>query len=156
MTPKRTISTSTGSLASLALAVVVLAVVPAAASSPITKPGSGTYLGSVRDANHGEMSLLIGGKSIQLVSFRFACDGAAGAGGIEQIPMKKGKHGWRFRIYAYASIEYSDDGPPENAPVTIGGQFTPSGKRASGHLSVETSRCHPTDVEWRVHRHRSG
>jgi hypothetical protein len=140
-----------------ALALVPVAALPATAAAKhkhhVKTPKSGKYSGF---AGAGRpLTLYISGKTVQLVSFRFACGSAHGTTNLNDIPLKKTKKGYKFSISAHGLVTYSDSNthPDENGAIFIKGRFTRSGKNPKGVLRVKTPRCGSTgDVQWSAKR----
>jgi hypothetical protein len=136
-------------VAAVAAGAVVL--VPAAVATQQAKvkvPRSGKYTGKP-----GKLTIYTSGKSIDLVSFQFKCRNTTGTTSLNSIPLKKSKRGYRFAIKAHGSVEYADQGAPENGAVQISGRFSPAGSSAKGILKVKTRRCGSTgDINWRAAR----
>jgi hypothetical protein len=138
----------------IAAAALLLALAPvagaAARPAPVRAPKNGAYDG--RTSQHRKLSLEVTGRTISLVLFRFSCGRVRGTASLQDFPLKKGKSGYRFRIFAYSSVQYADESS-ENAPVRIRGLFRRDGKRARGRAGVTTDRCGGvTRFRWYVRR----
>jgi hypothetical protein len=140
----------------VAAALVCAAALPVAGGAAtgshrkVKAPPDAKYTGTTEQ--HRRITLQISGKSIQILSFKFNCSGVRGTTSLDDIPLKKGKKGYKFSITAYALVEYSDDQKAENAPVTISGLFGRRAKTVKGRLRVKTTRCGDTPrVKWSAH-----
>jgi hypothetical protein len=132
-----------------ALLVLAPAATAAVQRTAVTAPKSGAYDGAT--SQHRKISLEVSGRNVSLLVFRFSCGRARGTGSLQDIRLKKGRSGYRFRIFAYSSVQYGDQSS-ENAPVRIRGLFTRNGGRARGRARVTTDRCGVTRFRWWVKR----
>jgi hypothetical protein len=135
-------------------ALIVLLALASAATvaegrTPVRAPKSGMYQGST--SQHRKLSLQISGRTVSLALFRFSCGEVRGTGSIQDIRLKKGRTGYRFAIFAFSGIQYTDE-ESENAPVRMRGLFSRDGKRVRGRLRVTTDRCGTTRVRWSARR----
>ncbi len=123
----------------------------AGAAPSVTPPRSGKYTGLARA--HRKLTLLISGRSVQLVAFQFKCGTVIGATGLDDIRLRKTSTGYRFGIRAHGSVTFSDNHPDENAAVDIVGRFSLNGRVARGTLRVRSPRCRDTgSVHWSARR----
>jgi hypothetical protein len=131
-------------------AMLALVPIAGAATQKVKAPKSGQYNGTARGK---DLTLIVSGKSIEIVAFSFACDGTAGRTSLDSIALKKTKKGYAFGIRAHGSITFSDNQPDENGAVDISGRFARDGKRASGVYRVRSPRCHDTgNIKWSAKR----
>jgi hypothetical protein len=132
-----------------ALALGMALAVPFAADAakpkprPIIPPKSGsTFKGGT--AQHRKLTLMISGKSIQIVAFKFNCGALTGNTSLQDIKLTKGKAGYKFAISSFGIVGYSDQQADENGSIKISGRFNRVGKWVEGALRVKTSRCGDT------------
>jgi hypothetical protein len=126
-----------------ALALTVPFAADAAKPKPVKAPKSGaTFNGGT--AQHRKLFLKISGKSVQIVAFKFNCRAAlTGNTSLTDIPLTKGKTGYKFAISAHSSATYSDDFN-QNVSIDISGKFNRTAKRVSGALRVKGPHCGDT------------
>jgi hypothetical protein len=98
-------------------------------------------------------SLYVSGKSLEVVSLRFACSSPGApsfaATNLNGVALKRSSIGYRFAIKASGNVSYSDGYPDENARIGFSGRFSKSGKRAIGRFRVNPPRCGTTgEVEF--------
>lgn len=124
----------------------------AAPNTPRVKvPISGKYAG--RAGLDKKIMLWITGKSVELVSLQFGCRGAVGTTNLDDLALKRGKGGYRFKIRAFGSATYSDTRPDENVFISIKGQFGRRGRVAHGSFKVRAGGCgHPHTARWSARR----
>jgi hypothetical protein len=142
-------------LAAVALALCVALPGLAGAAThkkpPVKQPKSGAeYSG-----HHPGVGLRIGGKSIEIIAFRFPCHKVKGNTSLQDIPIKKTKKGWRFDIKAHGIVTYSDtsnEHPDENAAIAVSGRFSRNAKSVSGHVRIQAPRCDSGKILWSATR----
>ena len=85
-------------------------------------PASGTYTGH---AGRGrKLTLMVAGRSLQLVSFQFiGCRKAIATTNLDDFPLHKAKTGYAFAINAYGGVSYANVRLDDNAMISIKGHF---------------------------------
>jgi hypothetical protein len=123
-----------------------------AARARVVAPRSGHYGGTAGNSRR-KIDLYTSGRTIDLAAFDFKCDGVVGRTSLNDVPLKKGKDGWKFAIRAHGSVTFSDEQPDENAAIGMSGTFSRTGKAVKGRLRVKSPRCGNTgDVAWSAKR----
>jgi hypothetical protein len=118
----------------------------------VNQPRSGKYTGFARA--HRKITLLISGRSIQIVAFQFKCGTVIGTTSLDDIRTRKTSTGYRFGIRAHGSITFSDNQTDENGAVDVAGRFSFNAQAVRGTLRVRSPRCHDTGtVHWSARRH---
>ena len=134
----------------VAVAVLALAPIAGAAKQTVKVPKSGEYHGNPRGQ---DLTLDISGKTIQIAVFGFRCADTTGRMGLNDIRLKKTSKGYKFGITAYGGITFAGGEGAENGKASISGQFTRSGKRATGVFRVKSPTCHDTgQIKWSAKR----
>jgi hypothetical protein len=144
----------------MALALALALAVPFGAGAappkrpPIIPPKSGSkFEGGT--AQHRKLMLMISGKTVQIVAFKFNCGpGLTGNTSLQSIQLTKGKYGYKFDSkLQFGHVTYSDEVDDEDARVNISGKFNRVGKRVTGALRVRTTRCgDTTSRRWYANR----
>lgn len=122
-----------------AFAVAVPAATGATPSAKVKAPRSGMLEG--RTAQKRDVLVSVSGKSIQIAAFDFDCKTGSGRTSLTDIPLKKTRKGYRFRISAHGIATYSDEHADENASIKLRGQFNRTGRQLHGVLRVKTPHC---------------
>jgi hypothetical protein len=138
-----------------ALALAPFAALPAAAGAAKHRkaPKAGAhYAGHTGDG--GEFTLDVADKkTVKIVAFQFDCGNVTGRTSLQDIPIKKTKKGYKFRIEAYGIVTYSDEKQDENGKIDVSGKFSKGAKQVTGQLRVRPPRCHDTGkIHWTAHR----
>ena len=137
-------------ISACALAAAAVAVTGAVAA---TAP-SGTFMGLTEQKKSFAMN--VSGKRIQYVTFSFKCSrkpSVVGTVSLQDFPIRKRDGVYRFSIFAYASMNYSDDRGYENGKVNLKGRFSASGRSATGTVRTRTKRCGNTGaLKWHARR----
>jgi hypothetical protein len=135
-------------MGAVALAVASAPLAGAATHKPpIKQPKSGAFYAG----HHPNVSLRIQGKSLQYIFFRFPCNKVKGNASMQDIPLEKSKHGWRFAIKAHTSVTFSDMSPKhpdQNAPMAVSGTFSRNAKSVAGHVRIHPPRCDSGKLVW--------
>ena len=138
-----------GRIVACALAVAVVLAVPAVAKAP-----SGKFKGQTERKQNFTMS--VAGKRISYVTFVFVCrkeQDVTATVSLQDFPLKRKDGVWQFKLFAYGSMNYSDDKGYENGQVHMKGRFSKSGRAATGTLSVSTGRCGKSGaIDWQARR----
>jgi hypothetical protein len=132
-----------------ALAVVA---VPALAAAP--KVPSGKFRGVTSQKQNFTIS--VAGKRIQYATFAFTCGkepDVTGVVSLQDFPVTKSKGAYRLSLFAYGSMNYSDDKGYENGQVHLKGRFSSTGRGATGTVRVQAARCGDThSLKWHARR----
>ena len=132
-----------------ALVAAALLAVPALAKAP-----SGKFKGLTEKKQNFTMS--VAGKRISYVTFVFVCrkePHVTSTVSLQDFPLKRKNGVWQFKLFAYGSMNYSDDKGYENGQVHMKGHFSKSGRSATGTLSVTTARCGKSGtIDWQARR----
>ena len=119
----------------LTAAFVAVGLMAPGFSAALTRP-AGTYTG------HAEtFSMVVAGRSIQIVGFDFRCRGTTGRTSLSAIPIRRARGRWRFSIRTFGSVTYRDDHPDENARVRVSGRFTPTAGRGTARVDITSRHC---------------
>ena len=143
--------------AAIAVALATFAFVPTAQGAAeqerprVKAPKSGTQY-SGRTAQKRKLTLQMGGTSVGIVAFRFACGRAVANTSLTEIRLRKGRTGYRFRITSFGIVTYLDGRPDQNARIQISGRFSRDARRARGRLRVRVRGCDTGSFRWRVSR----
>ena len=136
-------------LLACALAVAVVLAVPASAKAP-----SGKFEGLT--AEKLSFAMNVGGKRLQYVTYVFKCrkvKDVTGTVSIQDFAIKRRDGVWRFSVFAYASMNYSDDRGYENGQLHLKGRFSSSGRSATGTVRTSSKRCGDTGrLKWHARR----
>lgn len=125
----------------LATATATAACLPAAA--PAAERPEGRYSG---DGGRSELS--VAGRSIDVAAFDFRCGKTRGRTSLSDIRIAKKRGRWRFSVRMYGNATYRDDRPDENVRVRLRGRFSPSGRVATGLLTVRAPSCSTVSRKW--------
>jgi hypothetical protein len=108
--------------------------------------------GSQYSGNH-DMTILISGKSIELLAFDFPCGETEGRTSLNGVPLEKTKRGYKFSTATHGNASYDDGHADENASVGVSGRFTRDAKKVRGRFAVYTPYCGGTGkIKWRATR----
>ena len=140
------------SVCALAAAAAVAVPVAGAASKPKTPHGK--FMGLTEQDQ--SFALNVAGKRLQYVTYTFECgkvDDVTAVVSIQDFAIKKSRGAYRFSIFAYASMNYSDDKGYENGQVRVKGRFSKSGRSAVGTVRTTAKRCGDTGaLDWHARR----
>jgi hypothetical protein len=124
------------------------------APRPVREP-SATFDGLTHQRRG--ITLLAGGRTIDLATFTFRCGYADGRTNLNAVALRRTPTGFAFSIKARGSVTYSDGFPDENAAISLSGRFNAAATRASGHIRVKSPRCGGTGrVSFVVKRKKAG
>jgi hypothetical protein len=131
----------TRTAAAVAVALLVLAA-PVYAAAVAPKSGA-TYKG---ETSQGEkVTLVISGKSVQILAFDFQCGKKSRAStSVQDLKITLTDGRYRFDTSTNGIVSYADEQPDENGKIDARGRFSKSAKTVSGLLRVQTKRCHST------------
>jgi hypothetical protein len=127
--------------------------VPAAphAEPGVRPPQAGIYSG--RTAERRKLTLLVSGRSIDIVAFAFGCGKASARTSLNDLRLTKAPNGYRFAIRAHGIVSFSDDRVDENAAIDLDGRFSRTGRSVTGRLRVKAPGCTDTGrLGWRARR----
>jgi hypothetical protein len=136
-------------LAALALPAAALPGLAGGDEPRVKAPKSGSsYEGKTEKGR--AVALSIDGKAVGFFFAAFSCDGTIARMSIQDIPLKRTKHGYKFGIHAYAHVGFDDGAPEQDGPAIVWGRFGRQARRAAGHVSVGVQRCESGRLDWTV------
>jgi hypothetical protein len=135
--------------AALVLSVVLLLVPASGAGAARFKAPSGEYKGSP-----GEVLLSTSRNSIAIAAFSFRCDSTRGRTGVNEVPVKRTRKGYRFSIRTHGSVSFEDGRPDNNVAIDLRGRFSRTAKTVRGTFRVRGGPCRTGDVAFVATRSR--
>jgi hypothetical protein len=134
--------------------VCALVALAALAAPALAKAPSGKFHGTTEQKQNFTMQVT--SKRLSYVTFTFECrkvQGVTGTVSLQDFPIKRKNGVYRFSLFAYGSMNYSDDQGYENGQVHMSGHFSKSGRAATGTFRVAAARCGKSGtIDWNARR----